>query len=140
METGIAFNSNLQKFNVKQYMQKIITDAVYKTALLRIEELLPFVTDEMPINDRKAIELKIMSDIVIEYEESHFPIGNPSLADVVKMRLEQESMSQSTLAKKIGVSPSRVSEYLSGKSEPTLKIARNISKILNIEYSIILGI
>jgi len=79
---------------------KIITDAVYNTALLRIEELLPFVTDETPIHDRKAIELKIMSDIVIEYEENHFPIGNPSLADVVKMRLEQESMSQRTFAKK----------------------------------------
>jgi HTH-type transcriptional regulator/antitoxin HigA len=121
-------------------MERIITDAVYKTALERIEELLPLVTDDTTIYDRKAIELKIMSDIVIEYEECHFPIGNPSLTEVVKMRLEQESMSQRAFAKKIGVSPSRVSEYLTGKSEPTLKIARNISKILNIEPSIILGI
>lgn len=121
-------------------MEKTITEAIYNTALERIEELLPMVSDETAIYDRKAIELKIMSDIVIEYEESHFPIGNPSLAEVVKMRLEQESMSQRTFAKKIGVSPSRVSEYLTGKSEPTLKIARNISKILNIEPSIILGV
>ena len=56
------------------------------------------------------------------------------------MRLEQESMSQRTFATKIGVSPSRVIEYLTGKSEPTLKIARNISKILNIDPFIILGI
>jgi HTH-type transcriptional regulator / antitoxin HigA len=121
-------------------MEKIMSEAVYNTALARIDELLPMVSDDTPIYDRKAIELKIMSDIVIEYEESNFPIGNPSLAEVVKMRLEQESMSQRTFAKKIGVSPSRVSEYLTGKSEPTLKIARNISKILNIEPSIILGI
>ena len=121
-------------------MERIINEAVYKTALERIEELLPMVTDDTPIYDRKTIELKIMSDIVIEYEEIHFPIGNPSLANVVKMRLEQEAMSQRTFAKKIGVSPSRVSEYLTGKSEPTLKIARNISKILHIEPSIILGI
>ena len=98
------------------------------------------VSDEIAIYDQKAIELNIMSDIVIEYEECHFPIGNPSLADVGKMRLEQESMSQRTLARKIGVSPSRVSEYLTGKSEPTLKIARNINKVLNIEPSIILGL
>ncbi len=121
-------------------MERPIDEAVYKTALERIEELLPMVSDETPTYDRKAIELKIMSDIVIEYEEVHFPIGNPSLVEVVKMRLEQESMSQRTFAEKIGVSPSRVSEYLSGKSEPTLKIARNISKILNIEPSIILGL
>jgi len=121
-------------------MERIINEAVYKTAMERIEELLPMVTDDTPMYDRKAIELKIMSDIVIEYEESHFPIGNSTLADVVKMRLEQEAMSQRDFAKKLGISPSRVSEYLTGKSEPTLKIARNISKILNIEPSIILGI
>lgn len=121
-------------------METKITEAVYKTALERIEELLPLVSDTTPLYDRKAIELKIMSDIVIEYEENNFPIATPALADVLKMRLEEESMSQRTFAKKLGVSPSRVSEYLTGKSEPTLKIARNISKILNIEPSIVLGI
>jgi len=121
-------------------MERVITEEIYYTALERIEELLPMVSDNTPIYDRKAIELKIMSDIVIEYEEHHFPIGKTSLADVVKMKLEQEAMSQREFAKKIGVSPSRVSEYLTGKSEPTLKIARNISKILNIEPSIILGL
>ena len=121
-------------------MERIITEEVYKTALERIEELLPTVSDATPTYDRKAIELKIMSDIVIGYEECHFPIGNPSLSEVVKMRLEQESMSQREFAEKLGVSPSRVSEYLTGKSEPSLKIARSISKILNIEPAIILGI
>ena len=125
---------------VIEQMEQIITEEVYKTALERIEELLPTISDATPTYDRKAIELKIMSDIVIEYEECHFPIGNPSLSEVVKMRLEQESMSQREFAEKLGVSPSRVSEYLTGKSEPSLKIARNISKILNIEPAIILGI
>ena len=121
-------------------MERIINEAVYQTALDRIEELLPMVSDDTPVYDRKAIELKIMSDIVIEYEEIHFPVGNATLTDVVKMRLEQEAMSQRDFAKKLGVSPSRVSEYLTGKSEPTLKIARNISKILNIDPAIVLGI
>ena len=121
-------------------METKITEAVYETALARIEELLPCVTETTPAADHKAIELKIMSDIVIEYEECHFPIGMPSLADVMRMRLEEESMSQRTFAKKLGVSASRVSEYLTGKSEPTLKIARAISQILHIEPSIILGV
>ena len=121
-------------------METKITEAVYETALARIEELLPYVTDTTPATDHKAIELKIMSDIVIEYEECYFPIGMPSLADVMRMRLEEESMSQRAFAKKLGVSASRVSEYLTGKSEPTLKIARAISQILHIEPSIILGV
>lgn len=121
-------------------METKITAAVYETALARIEELLPTITDNTPSSDHRAIELKIMSDIVIEYENIHFPIGMPSLANVMRMRLEEEAMTQRAFARKIGVSPSRVSEYLTGKSEPTLKIARAISQLLNIEPSIVLGV
>jgi HTH-type transcriptional regulator/antitoxin HigA len=121
-------------------MEAKLTEAVYKTALERIEELLPLVSDNTPVYDRKAIELKIMSDIVIEYEELNYPIASPNFIDVLKMRLEEESMTQRTFAKKIGVSPSRISEYLSGKSEPTLKVARSISQVLHIEPSIVLGV
>lgn len=121
-------------------METKITAAVYETALARIEELLPYVTDNTPSNDHRAIELKIMSDIVIEYEKTYFPIGMPKLADVMRFRLEEEEMTQRAFARKIGVSPSRVSEYLTGKSEPTLKIARSISQLLNIEPSIVLGV
>ncbi|WP_373748066.1 helix-turn-helix domain-containing protein [Kaistella sp.] len=38
------------------------------------------------------------------------------------------------------MSTSRVSKYLTGKSEPTLKVAREISKKLNIDASIVLGV
>lgn len=105
-------------------MEKKIIEDIYETALAQIEELLPFVTDNTPSNNHRAVELKIMSDIVIEYEKIHFPIGIPSLADVMRQRLEEEKMTQRTFASKIGVSPSRICEYLTGKSEPTLKIAR----------------
>ena len=60
-------------------MERPIDEAVYRIALERIEELLPMVSDETPTYDQKAIELKIMSDIVIEYEDAHYPMWNPSL-------------------------------------------------------------
>ena len=40
----------------------------------------------------------------------------------------------------LGVSPSRVSDYLTGRSEPTLEVARDISRKLNIDASIVLGV
>ena len=121
-------------------METKITEAVYETALARIEELLPVVTDNTQSTDHRAVELQIMSDIVIEYERIHFPVGMPTLANVIRLRLDEEEMTQRAFARKIGVSPSRVSEYLTGKSEPTLKIARAISQLLNIEPSIVLGV
>ena len=56
-----------------------ITKEQYEFALNRIEELLPFVTDETPSNDKNAIELTLMSDIVESYEKKHFPIEKRSL-------------------------------------------------------------
>ena len=48
----------------------------YRYALKRIDELLPLVTDDTPVTDPNMIELQQMSDIVIEYEKIHYPIGN----------------------------------------------------------------
>ncbi len=112
----------------------------YKYALARIEELLPLVDDNAPTNDPRAMELSIMSEIVIAYEKEHYPIGKPSVADLIELSLEEKGMTQKQLATEIGVSPSRVNDYVSGRSEPTLKIARMICQILGISPSTMLGL
>ena len=43
-----------------------ITKEQYEFALARIEELLPMVNDSTPANDRNAVELTMMSDVVID--------------------------------------------------------------------------
>ena len=48
-------------------------------------------------------------------------------------------MSQKQLATKIGVSPSRISDYVSGRAEPTLKIARLLCVTLGITPAAMLG-
>ena len=56
-----------------------VTKNIYEFALDRIEELLPLVNDDTPPNDKKAIELVIMSDIVISYEKEHYPLGGKAM-------------------------------------------------------------
>lgn len=56
-----------------------ITKEQYEFALARIEELLPMVDDNTPANNRNAVELTMMSDVVIDYEKEHYPIGKPTL-------------------------------------------------------------
>ena len=51
-----------------------ISKKQYEYALDRIEELLPLVTDETPADDKNAIELAIVSDVVEAYEKIHYPI------------------------------------------------------------------
>ena len=109
-----------------------ITKEQYEFALNRIEELLPLVTDETPTNDKYAIELTLMSDIVEAYEKKYYPIGKPSVAELIEDSLEEKKMSQKQLATEIGISPSRINDYISGRAESTLKIARLLCRALNI--------
>ena len=89
-----------------------ITKEQYEFALARIEELLPLVDDNTPSNDRNAVELTMMSDVVIDYEKEHYPIGKPTVAQLIQLSLEEKNMSQKQLATEIGVSPSRISDSL----------------------------
>jgi HTH-type transcriptional regulator/antitoxin HigA len=118
----------------------IKTEKQYNAACNRIEELLKVVGNDTPADDRNFIELDLMSDLVADYEEANYPVAAPELGDIIKLRMYEMGINQTKLSELIGVSPSRVSEYLSGKSEPTLSVARNISRNLNISASIVLGV
>lgn len=112
----------------------------YEVILSRIEKLLEVVDNNTSEKDPNMVELNLLSKMAEEYEEVHFPISKPSLSEVMKLRMYEMGLSQKSLAGLLGVSPSRISEFISGKSEPTLGVARNISKALNIPASVILGV
>ena len=117
-----------------------ITDIQYEYALARIEELLPLTDDSTPANDRNAVELSLMSEIVIAYETENFPIEKPTIAQLIELALEEARMTQKQLASEIGVSPSRVNDYITGRAEPTLKVAKSLCKVLSINPSAMLGL
>ncbi len=121
-------------------MIKIENQTQYEWAVKRVEELLPLVKDDTPLSDPNSIELELLSNLVADYSEEHFSLGKPSLVDVLKLRMYEMGLNQKSLAKLVGVSPSRLSDYISGKCEPTLKVAREISRKLNIDANIVLGV
>lgn len=127
-------------FTNRKTMTKIKDKAEYEVLKDRIEELLFTVDNETPEYDKKLIELNLISNLVADYEEEYFPVKAPRLVDVIKLRMYEMNLTQLKLSELLGVSPSRISEYLSGKNEPTLKVAREISKKLNIDASIVLGV
>jgi HTH-type transcriptional regulator/antitoxin HigA len=121
-------------------MTKIENQMQYEWAVSRVEELLPLVNDTTPIDDPNSIELELLSNLVADYSEEHFAIGKPTLIEVIKLRMYEMGLNQKNLAEKLGVSPSRVSEYLNGKVEPTLSVARKISEVLHIDADVVLGV
>jgi len=118
----------------------IKTEKEYNAIIERIEELLSF-SDNIENQEAKGyLELNLLSDLVADYEERNFAIQPPPLSEIIKLRMIERGLNQKNLSELLGVSTSRISEYLNGKSEPTLKIAREISRKLDIDASIVLGV
>ncbi|MEX0813826.1 MAG: helix-turn-helix domain-containing protein [Chitinophagales bacterium] len=118
----------------------IQTEKEYKAIVERVEELLQN-PDNIETKDSKGyVELNLLSDLVADFEEKYHPVKKPTLADVIKLRMAEMGLNQKRLSELLGISTSRVSEYLNGKSEPTLKVARQISIKLGIDASIVLGV
>ena len=120
-------------------MASIKNNQQYEKALERVEELLQVVGNDTPNYSKDFVELDILSELVAEYEEAHFPVKKPSLPDVIRLRMAEMKLTQKALAQILEVSPSRVSEYMNGKSEPTYRVARLLHKKLNIDADIILA-
>ena len=120
-------------------MTRIRTGIQYDKAVQRIEELLQVVGNDTPEDDKYFVELDLLSDLVAEYEEQYYTVSKPALTEIIRLRMAELGISQKKLAAMLNVSPSRISEYLSGKSEPTLKVARQLRSELGIDADIILG-
>jgi len=115
-----------------------MTKATYKKHLLRIDELLQVVNSTTPVDNPYFIELNYLSDIVSDYEEAVFPMAKPSLIDVIKLRMEERGLKQKDLAVILNTTTSRISEYIKGKREITLQVAKQLHLQLNIDADIIL--
>ena len=55
-------------------MAKIKDKKQYDAACARIEELLKVVSNNTPTDDKNYLELDLLSDLVADYEEEHFPV------------------------------------------------------------------
>lgn len=121
-------------------MTKIENISQYNWAVARVEELLPLVAEDAPATDPNLIELELLSNLVADYSEAHFSLGTPTLMDIVKLRMYEMGLNTNTLAAMLGITPTKVRGYFSGKSEPTISVAREISRQLNVDATTVLGL
>lgn len=122
-------------------MAQIKTEKEYEAAMARIEELLPQTWgDNVPDDSPENIELSLLSDLVAEYEDVHYPIATPTLVDVLKLRMYEMELTQSKAAELLGISSPRMSEIMHGKTEPSLSLARTMCLRMNITPQMALGL
>ena len=66
-------------------MTKIETTEQYEWAKARVEQLLPLVDDNTPASNPYRIELELLSNLVADYSDMHFAIGNPPKDEGIKL-------------------------------------------------------
>ena len=108
-------------------VKPIRNDADLDAALERIGELLSY-SPGSPEYD----ELEALSDLVIEYEDIHYPIPDPTLAEAIECRMEDLGLSVEDLVPYIG-SREEVAEVLAGRQSITPSVSRALTQLLRIE-------
>jgi HTH-type transcriptional regulator/antitoxin HigA len=113
----------------------IKTESDYEQALARIDVLMG--CDPEPETD-EGRELELLSMLVEQYEELHFPVDLPGPIEAIRFRMEQGGLKQADLIPFIG-SKSKVSEVLSGKRPLSLNMIRKLHVGLGIPAEALLG-
>jgi|TARA_A100001518_G_C1182798_1_gene30547 HTH-type transcriptional regulator/antitoxin HigA len=114
-------------------IKPIKTEKDYKQALERVEVI--FDADS---NSKEGDEAEILSLLVENYENQHYPIEAPDPIEAIKIRMEEMNLKQKDLVGIIG-GKSRVSEILNKKKRLTVDMIRELERILNISASVLVN-
>ena len=69
----------------------------------RVEELMDKLPDTTPEDDPEMKELIILGNLIAEYDEIHYPVGEPSLINVIKLCMYEMGLTQTALAELLEV-------------------------------------
>ena len=105
----------------------------YRNALERLE-----VIFDAPIDTKEGDEAEILSLMIENYENEHYPIEAPDPIEAIKIRMEELNLRQKDLVGVIG-GKSRVSEILNRKKKLTVEMIRELERILQISASVLVN-
>ncbi|MEO6135014.1 MAG: hypothetical protein ABIP35_07670, partial [Ginsengibacter sp.] len=111
----------------------IKTETEYAKALKRLE-----VIFDAPANTKDGDEAEILSLLIENYEDEHYPIEAADPIEAIKIRMEELNLMQKDLVGIVG-GKSRVSEILNRKKRLTVDMIRQLEPLLNISASVLVN-
>lgn len=112
-------------------LKPIKTEKDYRDALERLE-----IIFDAKIDTKEGDEAEILSLLIENYENEHYPIEAPDPIEAIKIRMEELNMRQKDLVGVIG-GKSRVSEILNRKKKLTVDMIRELERLLHISASVL---
>lgn len=114
-------------------LRPIKSEKDYRNALERLE-----IIFDAPIDTKEGDEAEILSLMIENYENEHYPIDVPDPIEAIKIRMEELNLRQKDLVGIIG-GKSRVSEILNRKKKLTVEMIRELEHILQISASVLVN-
>ena len=105
----------------------------YEKALKRLELIFDATS-----NSKDGDEAEILSLLIENYENKHYPIDPPDPIEAIKIRMEEMNLKQKDLVGVIG-GKSRVSEVLNKKKRLTVEMIRELEQVLHISASVLVN-
>lgn len=122
----------LQKYEVIMKLKPIKNEKDYGAALARMEEIFDAAEDT-----KEGDEAEILSLMIEDYENRHYPLEPPDPIDAIRIRMEEQNMQQKDLVEYFG-SKSIVSEILNRKRKLTVEMIRKLNSGLDIPASVLI--
>ena len=107
-------------------VQPIRTTDDYDRALARLWEVF-----DAAAGTPEADECDALADLVAAYDDRHYPIPDPSPADIIQGRLDALGLAEDDLIPGIG-SREKVAEVLAGQRAVTPEMARSLHQLLGV--------
>lgn len=115
-------------------LKPIKNNRQYEDALARVYTLMQ---KDLRPDSKDSDELEILSILIKEYENKHFPMPAPNPIEAIKFRLDQMNISEADLSDILGYR-SRKSEILSGKRKLSLAMIRKLNESLHIPAEVLI--
>ena len=104
----------------------------YRNALKRLE-----IVFDAPVDTEEGNEAEILSLLIENYENKHYPIEAPDPIEAIKIRMEEMNLKQKDLVGILG-GKSAVSEVLNKKKKLTLEMIRALEIKLHLSASLLI--
>lgn len=118
--------------------KKIIrSKEAYDVTMKEIESLMK--KGEKNLSEKEMERLGALAEAAEAYEDKHDPLPLPeSLPDMIRMRMYQMQLTQSFVAKLLGVSDAKFSLIMNGKQKPDIYFIKAIHEKLRMDANLIL--
>ncbi|MBL4586972.1 MAG: transcriptional regulator [Flavobacteriales bacterium] len=114
-------------------IKPIKTEKDYNNALAKLE-----LVFDAPINSKEGDEAEILTMLIENYENEHYPFEAPDPITAIRIRMEDLNLKQKDLIGIIG-GKSRVSEVLNRKKKLTVEMIRKLENLLNLPASVLIS-